>query len=503
MAAHPPDSPIDAILVQGAALGLNDEQRRRLELADIEFHRQAIELWNQQQLLILEMRCARAEAGARTASDPESMAAVDAVTVKLRQLWLRTLRETQSILSAEQLERVTDIADLLPGFNPEAAGRASVNNNLAALVSDAVASRVKDSKVIEIETAQAIAERLVGWAKTAAIFTGVPLALLVVVLTVLGISNWADFSKQINEGKKDVASKIADARQSISEVKDEAKAFEKEYADLKLKLGDISALKEDVSNLGARVNQLEGIQFDKSAKLDPAVKKTIERQITDFRSYLQSLGYRPPSTNLTVSLDPTKSYNAYYDGLHIVVDPKLVTMPDIIYHEYANRVLKETNSASWDSPGWKVPAVFSGLADYFSCSYLGESKMGQKFVELAPANAVTPEMKKRGYLRDMLNTRKFVTDAASKDEKEAHDAGEVWGGVFWDLRTIVGCANQSAKCVDADRILLMNWKAIAITPDQTFDLRYARAIIDSVRQQSGPEQADKVRAAFTRRGLAL
>ena len=501
MAAHPPDSPIDAILVQGAALGLNDEQRRRLELADIEFHRQAIELWNQQQLLILEMRRARAEAGARAASDPEFMAAVDAVTVKLRQLWLCTLRETQSIMSAEQLERVTDVAGLLPGFDPDSGGRGSVN--LAALVSDAVTSRVKDSKVIEIETAQAIAERLVGWAKTAAIFTGIPLTLLVVVLTVLGISNWADFSKQINEGKKDVASKIADARQSISEVKDEAKAFQKEYADLKLELGDISVLKKDVSDLADKVKQLEGIQFDKSAKLDPAAKKTIERQITDFRSYLQSLGYRPPSTNLTVSTDPTKSYNAYYDGLHIVVDPKLVTMPDIIYREYANRVLKETSPDSWDSPGWKIPAIFSGLADYFPCSYLGESKMGQKFVELAPANAVTPEMKKRGYLRDMLNTRKFVTDAASNDDKEMHDAGEVWGGVFWDIRTLFGCTNQSAKCVDADRILLMNWKTIAITPAQTFDLRYARAIIDSVRQQSGAELADKVRAAFTRRGLAI
>jgi hypothetical protein len=176
-------------------------------------------------------------------------------------------------------------------------------------------------------------------------------------------------------------------------------------------------------------------------------------------------------------------------------------MPDIIYHEYMNRVLKETNPASWESTGWKVAAISAGLSDYFPCSYLGEAKMGQKYVELAPADAATPDMKKRGYLRDMLNKRKFVADTAGEAAKERHEAGEVWSGVFWDIRTLFGCANQTAKCADADRILLMNWKTIAIAPAETIDIRFARAIIDSVKQLSGTEQANNVRTAFTRRGM--
>lgn len=501
MAAHPPDSPIDAILVQSAVLGLGDEQRRRLELADIDFRRQAIELWNQQQLLILEMRRARAEAGARTAPDPQSMAAVDAITVKLRQLWLRTLREAQSVLSAEQLARVADVAGQLPGFDLDAGSPAP--GNVAALVSEAVAARIKDSKVIEVETAQAIAERLIGWAKTAAIFTGIPLGLLVVVLTVLGISNWTDFSKRIDEGKKDVATKIDDARQSISEVQTQAKAFQKEYADLKVQLGDVSGLKKDVSDLAAKVKQLERIQFDQSAALGPEVKKTVEELITNYRSYLQSLGYQPPATDLTVMVDSKAGYNSYYDGQKMVLHPALATMPDVVYREYTQRVLNEANPAYWDARSWKVTAITSGLADYFPCSFLGETKMGAKFVALAPADAVTAEMKKRGYLRDMLNKRKFVADAASEADQESHAAGEVWSGVFWDIRTLLGCADRSATCTDADKILLINWKTIAMAPLETIDVRFARAIIDGVRQLSGPQQADKVRAAFTRRGLAL
>ena len=500
MAAHPPDSPVDAIRAQSETLGLSDEQRRRLELADIDFRRQAIELWNQQQLLLLEMRRARAEAGPRAAPSPESFAAVDGITVKLRQLWLGALRNAQSILSADQLARLPDISGRLPSFDLDAGDQAPAN--LAVLVSEAVASRVKDSKVVEVETAEAIAERLIGWAKTTAMFAGVPLGLLVIVLTVLGISNWADFSRKVDDGKKEVAAKIDDARQSINQVKDEAKAFQKEYADLRGQLGDVPGLKKDVSELADKVKQLERIQFDKSAALAPDVQRTIEEQITSYRSYLQSLGYQPPATDLTVMTDTKSGYNSYYDGQKMVLHPALVSMPDVIFREYTQRVLKETNPASWDAPGRKVTAIFSGLGDYLPCSFLGETKMGAKFVALAPADAVAPDLKKRGYLRDMLNKRKFVADTASEAAKEMHDAGEVWSGVFWDIRTLLGCTNQSAKCADADRILLTNWKSIAMAPAETIDVRYARAIIESVRQLSGAERAENVKAAFTRRGLA-
>jgi hypothetical protein len=501
VAARPPDSPIDAIVAQSEALGLSDDQRRRLELADIDFRRQAIELWNQQQLLLLEMRRARAESDARTAPDPASMAAVDAVTVKLRQLWLGALRAAQSVLSADQIARLPDLAGALPGFDLDAGG--PVAANLAAMVSEAVAARVKDSKVVEIETAEAIAERLIGWAKTTAMFAGIPLALLAVVLTVLGISSWTDFSKRVEEGKQDVATKISDARLTIAQVKDDAKAFQKEYADLKVELGDVSGLKQDVKDLANKVKQLERIQFDQSAALGPDVQKTIERQITEFRAYLQSLGYQPPATPLTVSVDPSATYNAYYDGQKIVADPRLVTMPDIIFHEYTNRVLQETNPAFWEAPGWKITAIAFGLTDYFPCSYLGESKMGQKYIELVPAGVLPPEMKKRGYLRDMLNKRKFVADNASEADQDMHNAGEPWSGVFWEIRTLLGCADRSAKCTEADAILLASWKASAMTPAQTMDVRFARAILDGIKQLRGPEKANDARAAFVRRGLTL
>jgi hypothetical protein len=84
-----------------------------------------------------------------------------------------------------------------------------------------------------------------------------------------------------------------------------------------------------------------------------------------------------------------------------------------------------------------------------------------------------------------------------------HTAGEPWSGVFWEIRTLLGCADRSAKCTDADTILLASWKAAVMTPAETIDVRLARAIIDGVRQLRSPEKANIARAAFVRRGLNL
>lgn len=498
MAADSPDSPIEAILAQCEAVGLSDEQRQKLELADIDFRRRAIELLNQRQLLALEMRRARLQPGASSAPDAEGLAAADALTVKLRQLWLHARQEARSLLSAEQLAKMPDAAGRLPGFDLDDGRPASAD--LAALVSAAVASRLKDSKVVEVETAQAIAERLIGWAKTAAIVTAIPLALLAIVLTVLGISNWTDFSKKIDEGKKDVAATITDARQTVDKVKDEAKSFQKEYADLKVQLGDISGLKKDVSDLADKVKRLERVQFDQGSSIAPEVKSAVETLITQFRTYLQSLGYRPPETDFTVSVDPNVQMNAYYNGKKMVIDPKLVSVPDVLFHEYAQRMLNELNPKAWASKQWKVQAILQGLSDYFSCSYQGDPKFGTKFVEVF-ADKLPDQMRKNGLLRNLVNRRPFPKDTNSADFRDPHDAGEVWGGIFWDIRSIFGCRSDAAKCPEADSIILATWKATEIDPYRTMDVRFARGIIEKVRQSVGADQADKVRAAFTGRGL--
>ena len=49
-----------------------------------------------------------------------------------------------------------------------------------------IEERLKDTKVVEFETAEAIAKRVVGWAKLFAVVVGVPLSLLIITLALLG-----------------------------------------------------------------------------------------------------------------------------------------------------------------------------------------------------------------------------------------------------------------------------------------------------------------------------
>ena len=493
------DSPIQAILAQSDALALSHEQRRNMELLDIDFRREALRLLSERQLLELDAQRAKAESRSGLGFTAESLAAIDAITAKLRQAWLRAEEQARAILSTDQLAKLSPGASKLPdfgsGFGP------LISAGLDAQVAEAVAARIKDAKVVEIETAQAIAERLFGWAKSAAIVTGVPLTLLAIVLAILGISNWSDFRNRIAEGKKEIEHQLETARQKAKDFSAQAIALQAQYADLKKQFGDVSTLASDVRGLADKVERLEQIQFEQSSALLPEIKAAVEKQIKEYRAYLQSLGYHLPATNVKVFLDPSLTDNAYYDGERLVVGPKLATMPDVIFRAYTDRIIKETKPEAWDAPSWKVTAIYSGLGDYFTCNYQGDPKFGVKYVTTL-RNQLPREMAQRGYLRNLVNKRSFPVGSGTEfpEKHEHHDEGEIWGGAFWDIRTALGCKN-SARCETADKIVLASWTALDLKPLETVDLRLAQQIVQNTRQSVGADQADKVRNAFARRGL--
>ena len=494
-------SPAQIILARGDVLALTSEQQRNLERIDIDFRTEAVKLLSQRQLLELAIERTRSDSRSASGLTPELLTELDAITAKLRQAWLRALDQAQSALSGDQLGKLPEAVIKLPSFDPDASASDPVALN--AMIAEAVATRVKDAKVVEIETAQAIAERLFGWAKSAALVTGVPLGLLVVVLAVLGIRSWADFTNKIENETKRAETYLSKARTDAEEIGTAASALKTQYADLKKQFGDVSALAVDVRELSSKVEKLEQIQFEKSPELLPEMKATVEQHIKDYRAYLQSIGYQPPKTDLKVVVDPKTEDNAYYDGERMVAGPKLIVMPDVIYREYTNRMLKETKPEAWSATAsWKILAILSGFSDYFPSSYQGDPKFGVKYVETFAAR-LPAETRKLGYLRNLANKRPFVTDSAGANEQEQHNAGEVWSGVFWDIRRIFGCKDDSAKCETADRILLASWSTMSVEPVATADVRFAQNLVQKIRESGNVDQADKAREAFARRGLRL
>ena len=76
----------------------------------------------------------------------------------------------------------------------------------------------------------------------------------------------------------------------------------------------------------------------------------------------------------------------------------------------------------------------------------------------------------------------------------------MWGGVFWDIRTILGC--NSAKCETADKIILVSWAGLNVA-DPAVEVEYAKNIVQNVRQSVGTDKEIMVRDAFARRRLLL
>jgi hypothetical protein len=510
------------ILAQSAALALTNEQRRKLEIIDLDLRIETARLLADRR--VVELEAQRDKSAANAGLTPEQLRAIDEITVKLRQTWLRAQQQARAILSAEQLAKLNTNDALLPSFETDKDSTSS--DNIDTRITEALASRLKDAKVVEIETTQAIAERLFSWTKSFAILAGICLTVLILSLGIVGVSNWADFQNRIADAKKDLGAHLQTATETAKQFDNQANDIEKHYADLKQKFGEfstlaadvqelgshyadlkqkfgeVSTLAADVQELGSKVQQLEKIQFERSPSLSSETQDIIEDHIKKFRNYLQSIGYNPPSASFKFRINPDVAYNASYDNerKEMVFGPKLVNMPDAIYRVYTWRVLQAANPKYVSNGDWKLRSLGSGLADYFPCSYLGNPRFGEQFLKEFPE--ISGAIKNQGSLRNLDNNRLFVADSAGHNEKEQNSAGEVWGGALWDVRTILSCKADIPKCERADQIILGSWTAIDLA-NANPSLRFVETLIKKIRDAAGTDPAGKARAMFERRGLQL
>src|SRR4030095_3281210 len=70
-------------------------------------------------------------------------------------------------------------------------------------ISKEIKLALKDAKLIEIETAEKIWERLWGWAKTFGIVMGLILTAFGAILGILGYSNYKQFLASVNKAQTD------------------------------------------------------------------------------------------------------------------------------------------------------------------------------------------------------------------------------------------------------------------------------------------------------------
>jgi hypothetical protein len=134
--------------------------------------------------------------------------------------------------------------------------------------------------------------------------------------------------------------------------------------------------------------------------------------------------------------------------------------------------------------------VESALADYFACSFQNDPTLGE--VVVAKLGKVQRNLFDKEYIRNLDNHFKFtnVSDAS-------HAQGEVLGGVFWEMRDLIGQK-------ETDKLLLQAWVSFnASHPSGKEVVNFANVILKKAATIEGGKHVDAIRAMFESRDLNL
>jgi hypothetical protein len=477
-----------ALLSRAAPLQLSPDQMRRLNVLRMDTLIADAPRVAERQVLDLKQRRDQMADPAHAAPPAQSLQRVDQLNQEIARADRAADLRAYAILTPKQRDLVaqSDLAAARPGGG-EAAGDAHVN----ALID----ARVKDSKLVEFETSQAIADRLIKWAQWFALAVGAPLAILALVLTLFGVRSYADFRDRLQKAREAIdaqmrkAAELQGAHEAIEQQLRDAAGLQSQFVALREHLTELSQLDQNVRAIADQVNRIEQfVGFQKSPALTPKLQAALQASLTRYRTWLAGIGCRTDKP-VTVLVDRKEKNNAYYQPPdRIVIAEALAGDPDVVLREYTHHVLGEVKQKR----ALPFTAIQSGLSDYFPCSFNNNPLFA---VQSAPVfNRIFKQVLfPNGYVRNMVNQVRLDT-APTLGSQQA--IGEGWGGAFWELRQRLGHD-------EADTLLFDAWKAAPIVDDgPASSLVFAREVV-SLATERYPQAGPEAQAIFERRGLRL
>ncbi len=269
----------------------------------------------------------------------------------------------------------------------------------------------KDQKAVEIETAALIAERVLSWAKLFAWVVAFPAALLIAILTVIGIGKYADFTTLVRESETKLKSTVAQATTN-------ADLLAQEVADLTQKQTESDRHLETLSKEVSSVKEKLG--FPHGSSLAPDTQERLQDLFTKFQAYVLGLGYSPGDTEIKVVVlpDAQSGSMSYYDRNTIFVAKAWANDPQVIYREYLHHVLY--SKVGLTNVGPERSALESGVADFVVASYAGSAQVYGRSLG-TPVNLKAPQQ-----LRPVTG------------HEDRFQVGQSWAALFWQLRQSIG-----------------------------------------------------------------
>lgn len=342
-------------------------------------------------------------------------------------------------------------------------------------IDDALKARLKDQKVIEIETAEKLAERAMNWLKTLAFFIGIPLFVAGAALSALGIKTYSDFDKasqiaeKFNKTVSDAETKFGGVQKRVEGLDDSLKAAETRIA------AQLARLDAQQQNLQSQVDRL---RFCASKNLSSQLRNLLEGQLRKFIQYLENIGFQKLDDQVSVCIyskdDPVEGVldgsdiNANFreDNRTIYIHQDLATAPVVALREYTHYALAKAAPTFWSNRSPAANEIESGLADYLPASFLNSALIGEN---LGPVVGF-----KTSYIRNLDNDLKYAGV-----QNEQHSRGEVWSGALWR------CRAQLTRDV-LDPAIVKTWLDVAnYIGSQNAGKRFGTSIVAREREATG------------------
>jgi hypothetical protein len=308
--------------------------------------------------------------------------------------------------------------------------------------------RIREQKVVEIETAELLAERAVKWLKVVGFFLGIPVLLAVAIFSFLGIKTWSDLQS--------VASETLALQRNLTEPRQRLAQASQQIQQLQTELDDTH---RKISAVGSRQDSLEGqlkvirsrLGFCPGTEVSAALKEKLEDTLSRFIVWLQGVGFDKlddriavcffsKDSRLPAEIDvPSDVPNSLYWNNTLYIHKDMSEDDSIALREYSHHTL--TKSAG---PGaFEQTEIESAVADYLPASFLASPVIGPNLGRLFNL--------KTTYLRTIDNTFTYK----SPPSNDWYGRGQVWAGALW------ACRKQGQA--QLDQLIGPAWRAASAT----------------------------------------
>jgi hypothetical protein len=216
-----------------------------------------------------------------------------------------------------------------------------------------------------------------------------------------------------------------------------------------------------------------------------AIQTSLQAMLSNYTNYLNGVGFH--TDKIPIRIDE-KVLNAWFDGKDIFINPKFSGDVDVPRREYTQYVLSTNILSGGEYKNELRQHIESALADYFSCSFANRPLFGE--IVAAVMNLPRP------YIRDLNNSRSF-DEAPDVRGSVTLDRGEIWGGAFWELRSVVG---QDL----ADRLLAGAWQSMAWpNAEKETAQKFIDTLLLKAKAMATDQQIAAIVTIFRKRGFPV